>query len=100
MSLKNKLFREMFKLSSAAAQQASMKAPSHKLRCQTQPNPPKTEKSRPNPTHGSTQPDCDASVKRWPIFNLFHRKPGHTEMSICWIGNLSGQRSDPTAVGN
>ena len=29
MSLKNKLFEEMFKMSSAAAQQANTKAPSH-----------------------------------------------------------------------
>ena len=45
MSLKNKLFREMFKMSSAATQQASTKAPSHKLSCY----------SGPNPTRGSTQ---------------------------------------------
>jgi len=37
MSLKNKLFKEMFKMSSAAAQQASTKLPSHKLSCWTQP---------------------------------------------------------------
>jgi len=39
MSLRNKLFKEMFKMSSAAAQQASTKAPSHKLSCWTQSNP-------------------------------------------------------------
>jgi len=33
MSLKNKLFKELFKMSSAAAQQASAKAPLHKLSC-------------------------------------------------------------------
>jgi len=33
MSLKNKLFKELFKMSSAAAQQAGAKAPSHKLSC-------------------------------------------------------------------
>ena len=31
---------------------------------QTQPNPPKTEKSQPNPTHGSTQP-MDNSETHW-----------------------------------
>ena len=45
MSLRNKLFREMFKMSSAAAQQASTKAPSHKLSCWAQPDP-----TQPNPT--------------------------------------------------
>jgi len=59
MSLKNKLSKEMLKMSSAAAQQASTKAPSQKLSCWTQPkpnqpSPPKTENL--NPTHGSTQP--------------------------------------------
>jgi len=38
MSLENKLFTEMFKMSSAAAQQASTGAPSHKLSCWTQPD--------------------------------------------------------------
>ena len=33
MSRKNKLFKEVFKMSSAAAQQAGAKAPSHKLSC-------------------------------------------------------------------
>ena len=67
MSRKNKLFKEVFKMSSAAAQQAGTKAPSHKLSCfnlrrrhatvdPTQPNPPKTEKFRPNSTLGSTPP--------------------------------------------
>jgi len=56
MSLKNKLFKEMFKMSSPAAQQAGTKAPSHNLSCWIQPNSPKSEKSRPNPTHGLTQP--------------------------------------------
>ena len=39
MSLKSKLFKEMYKMCSAAAQQACMKAPSHKLSCWTKPNP-------------------------------------------------------------
>ena len=39
MSLKNKFVKEMFKMCSAAAQQACMKAPSHKLSCWTKPNP-------------------------------------------------------------
>jgi len=38
LSLKNKLFKEMFKMSSTAFQQASTKAPSHKLSCWTRPN--------------------------------------------------------------
>ena len=45
MSLKNKVIKDMFKMSSAAAQQGSTKAPSHKLSCWTQPNP------WVNPTH-------------------------------------------------
>ena len=50
MSLKNKVFKEMFKMSSPAAEQAGTKAPSHNLGCWIQPNSPKSEKSRPNPT--------------------------------------------------
>jgi len=64
MSFKYKLFKEMFKMSSAAAQKASTKSflifSTFAVVDLTQPNPPKTEKSRPNPTqtnptHGSTQ---------------------------------------------
>ena len=39
MLLKNKLFKEMFKMSSAAAQQASTKAPSHRTSSVAGPNP-------------------------------------------------------------
>jgi len=70
ISFKYKLFKEMFKMSSAAAQKASTKSfrifSSFAVVDPTQPNLPKTEKSRPNstrtnPTHGSTQP-MDNSV--------------------------------------
>jgi len=64
MSFKNKLFKKMFKMSSAATQKAS-KFLVHLLQW-TQPNP--THKKlknldpiQPNPTHGSTQP-MDNSV--------------------------------------
>jgi len=52
MSIKNKLFKEMFKMSSAAAQQASMTGPiaQAQLLDPAQPNPPKNSKI-------STQPD-------------------------------------------
>jgi len=65
MSFKYKLFKELFKMSSAAAQKASTKSfqifSTYTVVDPTQPNPPKTEKSRPNPTqtnptHWSTQP--------------------------------------------
>jgi len=59
LSLKNELFKEMFKMSSAAAQQASMKA--HRTR----------SVAAPNPTRGSTQP-TDNSAPRvsvsWQLF--------------------------------
>jgi len=63
MSLKNKLFKEVLKMSSAAAQQASTKAPSHKLSCWTQPNP------WVNPTHGQHWRDKLATVvgRSWQL---------------------------------
>ena len=59
MSVESKLFKEMLKMSSAAAQQASTNAPSHKLTCWTQPNP----------TNGSTQP-MDNSETDGPLHCL------------------------------
>jgi len=52
MSLKNKLFKEMFKMSPAAAQQASTKAPSHKLSCRTKPDATKQKLKNLDPAHG------------------------------------------------
>ena len=55
----------MFKMSSAAAQQASTKAPAHKLSCWTQPNP----------TYGSTQPtdNSDATQRIRAKTDLHHK---------------------------
>jgi len=57
----------MFKMSSAAAQKASTKSfqifSTFAVVDPTQPNLPKTEKSRPNLTHGSTQPMDNSGVK-------------------------------------
>jgi len=54
ISFKYKLFKEMFKISSAAAQKASTKSfqifSTFAVVDPTQPNLPKTEKSRPKPT--------------------------------------------------
>jgi len=60
MSVKNKLFTEMFKMSPAAALQDSTKAPSHKLSYWTQPDP----------IHRSIQP-MDNSEAR----HLYHIRP-------------------------
>jgi len=53
MSFKYKLFKDLFKMSSAAAQKASTKSfqifSTFPVVDPTQPNPPKTEKSRSNP---------------------------------------------------
>jgi len=61
VSLCHKLFKEMFKMSSAAAQKASMKSfqifSTFAVVDPTQPNLPKTEKSRPNPTQPMGQPN-------------------------------------------
>ena len=61
MSLRNELFKEKFKMSSAAAQQANTKASSDM--CHSGPNPTQpTEQlknldpTRPKPTYGSTEP--------------------------------------------
>jgi len=61
ISFKYKLFKEMFTMSSAAAQKASTKSfqifSTFAVVDPIQPNPSKTEKSRPNPTQTNpTQP--------------------------------------------
>jgi len=61
VSFKYLLFNEMFKMSSAAAQKAGTKSfqifSTFAVVDPTKPNPPKTEKSRPNPTQTNpTQP--------------------------------------------
>jgi len=55
MSIKNNLFKEMLKMSSAAAQlrQHEGLIAQAQLLDPTQPNPPKIEKSRPNPTQSN-----------------------------------------------
>jgi len=62
MSFKYKLFKGMFKMSSAAAQKANTKSfqifSTFAVVDPIQPSPPKTEKSRPNPTQTKpTQPN-------------------------------------------
>jgi len=67
MSFKYLLFKEIFKMSSAAAQKAGMKSfqifstfavvdPTHQKLKNLDPN-------QPNPTHGSTQPMDNSAVK-------------------------------------
>jgi len=54
MSFKNKLFKEMLKMSSAATQKASKFFSTFAA---VDPTQPKTEKSRPNPTQPMGQPN-------------------------------------------
>ena len=53
----------MSQMFSTAALQASTKAPSHKPSCRTQPNPPKTEKSRLDPT----RPNPWVNATHWQL---------------------------------
>ena len=71
MSLKNELIKEMFRMSPAAAQQASTKAPSHKLTCWTQPNPtqpigqpnPRTTLIETKPSRPRPEPKSDVQLE-------------------------------------
>jgi len=90
-----KLFKEMFKMSSAAAQKASTKFfqifSTFAVVDPIQPNLPKTEESRPNPTqtnptHGSTQPMDNSGLVvtcRLPPNDVPRRGICYGDVAIC-----------------
>jgi len=88
--IKNRFFKEVFKMSSAAAQQASTKAHSNKLSYWTQPNPTHQKLKNLDPTKSNpTQPMDNSGT---PVARCSYISLGNKIEQVATAGPYTGSR--------